>query len=470
MANGKDVEQLNSDWSGGMSVFEALAAVRSRRVGFGYRIDSGTTAPHPATGNPLVQAKGPLEFVSQKPPVPLTEAEEALLCWSACGPNGVANWDISMDGGFHELTWISGRTAPAPGNSHATDLLVINDHGAYIYKPTRDREAKQEIVQGTPTVSKVLDWYRKGTIQILDERPDIDFGLRAPGAPNATLMGPYQYNMNMPGSTWFLPLTDAGWLNSALINFFDYWHYYPTDEWNGGRPAGVEKWVEEGKLEMPVTIAAEEQLITQVESYPTGCMVQNIRLAAESMGLGTWCYCGFSPELLMGTMPEVARGLGFHVEAPNPKAPISTGQVKVFGIEGVKEATYVPSPRFRSAEQVVEFFYNEKYGSGGVMHRGDDNPMLKKNVTPWKPDVAKAEAHHPRNMPPEWVKEAFISYIDYCVQNFGQWPVTYNPMQMHFGVVVHHVDPDFYDKYYREGTLGDRHRERSRKALERAGG
>jgi hypothetical protein len=46
-----------------------------------------------------------------------------------------------------------------------------------------------------------------------------------------------QFNMNMPGSTGRIPIADCGWLNSALINTFDFWHMYPVDEWNGGRPA-----------------------------------------------------------------------------------------------------------------------------------------------------------------------------------------------------------------------------------------
>lgn len=458
MSQDDSANELRGMLESSVGLFDALRTVRSRRVGRGYRIDSGTVETHPATGRQLpLQEEGPLKFVSQKEPVPLSEAQEALLCWAACGPNGIANWDISMWGGFHELTHISGRTVPAAGNSMATDLLVINDAGAFIYKPGLDRSANIEIQGATDGASKILDWYRKGMIQILDERPDIDYSLRAAGAPHATLMGPYQHNMNKPGTTWFIPLTDVGWLNSALLNFFDFWHMYPIDEWNGGRPAGVEKWVREGMLELGTTIAGSEQLIFQVEQYPTGMMVQNIRLAAESLGLGTWCYCGFNPDLLMGALPEVARGLGFHVEAPNPKAPISTGQTKIFGIEGVKEATYVPSPRFKSAEQLVDHWYAEKYGPGGPFHRGDDN-YLKKGRTPWKPGPTGAIAEHPRNMPAPWVKDALTAYIDYCVQNFGQWPVTVNPMQAHFGVVVHQIDDAFYDQYYKDGILTPRHR------------
>jgi hypothetical protein len=455
-----DRERLKWAFEKSASFFQLLTTVRSRRVGRGYRIDSGTEVKHPATGRTLKQAGGPMKFISRKEPLPLTRLEEALISWAACGPSGLVAWDISLDGGFHELTWVAGRTVPSPGNSLATDLLVINDSGAYIYKPTRKRSRPIEI-QSEADYDKVLQWWDEGLVQILDERPDVDHALRVPGAPSAVLMGPYQFNLNMPGSTWFIPLNDAGWLNSALINFLDCWHFYLVDEWNGGRPAGLEKWVKEGMLELPVTIAGEEQLIFQVEQYPIGCMVQNMRLAAEAMGLGAWVFCGFNPEILMGMMPEVTRGLGFHIEAPNPKAPVSTGQTKIFGIEGVKEATYVPSPRFKSAEQLVKAWYDEKYAPGGTLHRGEEN-YLRKIGSPWNTDTTEKIIADRRTRPSEWVQEALISYIDYCVKTFGQWPVTYNPMQAHFGAVIHNVDEEFYDRYYKEGYITDSIRNRAK--------
>ena len=82
-------------------------------------------------------------------------------------------WDISLDGGFHELTWIAGRTALRAGNSRGTDLLVINDSGAYIYKPSLERSGPIEI-KSEADYDKVVRWYEEGLIQILDQRPDID--------------------------------------------------------------------------------------------------------------------------------------------------------------------------------------------------------------------------------------------------------------------------------------------------------
>ena len=94
-------------------------------------------------------------------------------------------------------------------------------------------------------------------------------------------MGPYQVNMNRPGTTWFIPLTDAGYLNSALINFMDCWHMYFIDEWNGGRPAGTEKWIGEGKLEMRTTIAAEEQLIFVKKRLSAHAYPREVEFVAE---------------------------------------------------------------------------------------------------------------------------------------------------------------------------------------------
>src|SRR5437870_1174611 len=145
---------------------QLLATLRSRRVALGYAIESGEPEPR-ASGRTLVQEKGPLSFKSAHEPVPLSELEEALIAWSACGPNG-------------------------------------------------------------------------------------------------TLFGPYQFNLNRQGQTWFIPITDVGWLYfSVLLNLFDAWHLYFVDDADM-KPAGVEKWIGEGKLEFPITISQIEQFMFQV--------------------------------------------------------------------------------------------------------------------------------------------------------------------------------------------------------------
>src|SRR6266545_1999223 len=203
--------QLKHYFEGTRTLPQLLATLRSRRVGLGYSIESGQAETRGATGRTLQQQRGPLAFVSEHPTLPLSEVEEAILAWSACGPNGLVHWDIAVHGGFHELVHIAGRTAVSPGNSFATDLLVIKDQGAFLYNPGTERERMVEI-QGEDDYHKVLDWYRRG-----------------------------------------------------MHNLFDAWHLYFTDD-QTGEPAGVGEWVGEGKLEFPITIGQIEQFIFQVET------------------------------------------------------------------------------------------------------------------------------------------------------------------------------------------------------------
>src|SRR2546427_10939979 len=84
------------------TIFEVLRTVRSRRIGRGYRIDSGAVDLHPVTKRPMLQEAGPNQFISRVRPAPLLEVEEALLAWAACGPNGIIAWDVSIDGGFNQ--------------------------------------------------------------------------------------------------------------------------------------------------------------------------------------------------------------------------------------------------------------------------------------------------------------------------------------------------------------------------------
>lgn len=439
-------EQLKLFFEETRPLGQLLATTRSRRVARGYAIESGIEEPRGATGRNVVQERGPLAFKSEHPVLPLTELEEAVICWAACGPNGMVNWDIAVNGGFHELTIIAGRTCPTPGNSHSTDLLVINDSGSYVYNPGEERERAVEI-QGEEDYGKVLRWYREGLHRVLDGRPDIDWATRAPGAPNATMFGPYQFNLNRDGQTWFIPITDIGFLYfSFLLNFFDFWHLYFVDD-QTGEPAGVGQWVREGQLEFPVTISTYDQFMFQVEMYPAGGTVQNMRLAAEAMGLGNWVFCGYFDDVLMGAYPDVARGLQFRCEPPNEKAPLATGALKIFGKEGIKEAQYVPSPRFPDGESIIKFHLEEKYGKGHTMSPGDDNWILT-HGGPFKADTFRSILEHPRSKVSDYAIEASIAFIDYCVDRYGQCPPYINPLQCNFGGVVHHVDEAFYEKYY----------------------
>src|SRR5260370_36632909 len=99
-----------------------LTTLRSRRVGQGYKIETGVEEQHPVTGRVLKEERGPLAFASTETVVPLSATEQAILSWSAIGPNCMVNWDVAIHAGVHELAGLAGMAAATPCNSLATAL------------------------------------------------------------------------------------------------------------------------------------------------------------------------------------------------------------------------------------------------------------------------------------------------------------------------------------------------------------
>src|SRR2546421_11991809 len=115
-------QQLRRFFEETPSVSKLLTTLRSRRVGLGYKIETGEEETHPVTGRVMKQERGPLAFASAEPVMPLSETEQAILCWAGIGPNGMVNWDIAVHGGFHEIAWVSGRTAAGAGKFFSAGL------------------------------------------------------------------------------------------------------------------------------------------------------------------------------------------------------------------------------------------------------------------------------------------------------------------------------------------------------------
>ena len=435
-----------------------LATVRSRRVGRGYSIEPGVEQIHAATGHRLFAKAGPLQFVSKKDPIALTELEEAVLAWSAGGPNGLIAWDIGVHtgGGGKEFSSAAGLNVPSPGNDavHAAYTFIVNDNGVHMYKPGPERSKPVEL-EDEKDYDKIMKWYRGSTKRILNKRPDISWATRAPGAPNATLFGPYQYNLNKPGSSWFIPVYDCAWLMLGMMaSIFADWHLYFIDD-QTKKPAGLDKWIKPGMLEFPLTISGIEWFFFQVEQYPVGCMLQNLRLVSEGMGLGTWSFCGYFDDVLMGAFPSIAKGFQMQ-STTNDKVP-STGSTQVLGIPGVLEATRIPGLKYKTPEEAVKGMYETRYTRGGVLAK-EDNYMLKSGG-PYKADVIKTVVNHPDEQIDDWVLEAIKAYLHYCIDKYGQWPINFNPLQAQFSATVHHIDEEFYEKYYARGYITEQIRD-----------
>jgi len=155
-------------------------------------------------------------------------------------------------------TWLcwAGRTIPAPCNDLAVDLFIVNDQGTWMYG--RWPSAALRSRSTTKTTTGRCSTGTRGQDQGPDTRIDIGAEL-GPGLANLT--GPWQYNVNRPGSTWFIPVADLGfeWFN-LLMPFYEYDHFYLSDP-ETGEPCGTQEFIKPGMLEVPCPVPIYDQLL-----------------------------------------------------------------------------------------------------------------------------------------------------------------------------------------------------------------
>jgi hypothetical protein len=438
-------ERLGAVFERGPSVFRLLSTLRTRRMGLGYRSETGEEETFRWSNNMIVrQREGPLAYKSECEPIRLTELEEALIAWAALGPNGIVAADIPVEGDLSSLLSWAGRTAPGSSNDSAVDLFIINDEGVSLYRPGPERMAPVEI-SGPEDYWKVLHWYRAGRTQIADRRPDVGWQTAPPGTHNVNAMGALQYNANRPGSTWFLPVGDVGleWVN-LLLSSYQFGGFYLQDS-DTDKPAGCDAWIKPGFLEVGFPIPIFDELALMQHSTEAACVVQNIRLACEAMGLGAWAMGGYSDDLLLGAYPEVAAGMGFSfLERDLARNPSRTATCQ--GLPGVLDAAMVPSARFRDAESLVRHVLGLRYGEGHHLAR-DDN-WAERNRGPFQANVLERVLQHPRAHIPDWVIDATIATIRYVVNKYGCAPAFTNPVRAKFSCQVHHVDLEYYRHFH----------------------
>lgn len=427
------------------SVFNLLSTLRTRRVGLGYKSETGTDETFEwASGGTAHQKEGPLSFASDKAPVPLTEVEEAIIAWAGLGPNGMVAADIPVNGDLSSLIYWAGRTAPGSSNDHSVDLLIISDRGVDLYRPGLARSKPVEI-EGPDDYWKVLNWYRTGLIHVSDARPNVDWSTAPPGTHNVRPMGALQYNLNRPGSTWFLPVGDLGreWVN-LLLSSYHFSGFYLEDV-KGNKPAGCDQWIRPGFLEVGFPLPVFDELVLMLHTSQAGAVVQNMRLACEALGLGGWTLGNYSDDMLLGAYPDVATGLGFSfAERDLDRNPSRTASC--IGLKDVMEAVCVPSPWFPTARSAVDHVMAARYGAHGVLTR-DDN-QAETSGGPFKEETLARIMEHPKAHIPDWVVDAATDTIAYIAEHYGCAPAYISPVRAKFSLQVHHIDEDYYKKFH----------------------
>ena len=123
------------------ALLDILRGRRSRRFGLGMKM-----------------VNGPLAYESRHPGVPLTEEEEALLAFAACGVTGYALADLVYERGHGGtiMAGLLGRTIPSGDAIQTVALVVMNREATYYLKRPQDfsdaRIEKRPLRQLVPSV------------------------------------------------------------------------------------------------------------------------------------------------------------------------------------------------------------------------------------------------------------------------------------------------------------------------------
>jgi hypothetical protein len=353
--------------------------------------------------------EGPLAYTSAATPLPLSETEEALLVAAGAGISGTALWDM----GRRPVAFgpDEGHTFPSTSRGRRTALFFTNDAGVYVMDPTA----------ATPTTrDTVLDVHRQrrrtlraGRLEIPREVPPF--------------FGHNLWDSNMPGATVFIPIVDVSHALIALIGGLvdgergRYVRGYSggmniVDDRHGGRPAGTERWQRSGLIDrarvLPLSLL--ERHATYFMFSEPAAICQNIFLATEALGLGGWMHCGFLSLRML-------EALGFRMMEPG----VAAGWPNPVGLDGVFEG-YCP-PYFPTMGAAVDAALARLSRVPPIVEISEEGLACTKAV------------------------------CTYIYETVGRFPATVDTMHLMWLMQAHHLDLEFYDRFFGPGAYGSMH-------------
>jgi hypothetical protein len=404
---------------------QALLGRRARRFGHGMEIPSG-----------------PLAFKSGKDPLPLTELEQSILILAA---TGVSGWTFGVPFGprtpesHAEFTLrFTGRTAPTAAGLGTPALFFTNDNGCYCTR-TRDlRPDQMQILNGDEIdLDNLLSVCRKSTMRIRDSRLDL------PSSP-PHILPPNLWWANKTGSTLFMPVGDASEECLGILGLMIR-HGVMVVDHETGEPAGnLEPFIRSGLLDRGKELPLSELLsdVHECMCLELAFMGHNIVLMLQAMGLGGLYFNGMDGLSALGAYSrDGVTGLGFRfIEDERWVTP------NAVGLDGVYEA--LCPPYYPDMHAAVEAFVKRKFGPGGAYDPDTPGPWkksdnVKKTVAPYHKDFVDCMSEVAR----------------YIYDKYGKFPGIRTTIMLPGFVQAHHLDTDFYDTHYREGSYLQTHAE-----------
>ncbi|CAN5752054.1 hypothetical protein BH23ACT5_BH23ACT5_21910 [soil metagenome] len=405
------------------SLMGALAGRRARRFGLGMEIPSG-----------------PLAFRSRHEPVPLSDAEQAVLVAAA---TGVSGWNFGVPHGPHQpdehgsfTLRYTGRTAPTAAGIGTPVLFYTDDNGTYV---TNTRDVEPKSMAGTNEVggdlAQIVDVCREHTTKLSDNRLDVPAA-----APH--MLEPNTWMANAPGSTLFMPMADASEQYLAMLALFVANGYVMADD-RAGRTAGeLAPFIRSGLLDeqKPFPLSVLDQVVHESTCAEVSFMAHNVVLAMQAIGLGGLYFNGLNRWSVLGAFADDGiEGLGFtfaHDEewtVPNP-----------VGLDGIFEGSCPPyHPDMRSA---VEAMVHRKFGPGGAYDPSTPGPwnrsdLVKGSVTPHSDEFV----------------DCLTEIAQYTYDTYGRIPGTVQTMILTGFAQAVHIDTEYYDTHFAPGTYLETH-------------
>lgn len=357
----------------------------------------------------LLSKRAGLNYISREKPVALNELETAILCFATSGITGVTVEEIRHLMGH--LTVI-GRTAASPCASNTLALFFTNDEGVYYYKTNVTEEIipknKMRIVS-TKDRKKIFNDYKKNTLKLKENRLEI---------PREAIGSAFESMVNLLGTTLFIPISDTTreYINMLFTGLCQFRWQLWDEVYN--QPAGVGKWIDNGFLNgKRMTIYQYEDMLPWLCNLEAGMAMQNLSLAATSMGLGSF---------MMHTidLPTVMKALNMRFEQVKEKSfPQATANP--VGIDGILEGC---CPPYKTINKAIEEIADLKFGPNGIYGKnGYDLPKIKIYET---------------------ILEIVKSYCNYVYETYGKIPKYHDAMYIPILAQIHHLDIGFYEKIF----------------------
>ena len=394
---------------------EALLGRRSRRFFMGAEIPDGV-----------------FKYKSRFEPVPLTEMEK-LLVVAACGGN--TSWHHMIFRADRYAPHLSnyaaaagGRTFPSSAGFHTSMTFFTDDEGVCVLD-TRDAPAFADRADdGSLDPEEFLESMLSRVRKIRDGRLKLP-----PAVPHVEAHNTWV--VNHPGTLLVTPVGDLA--QHVLLNLCYMLQngLVLTDDIHRRPVPGIEKF--KGIVDVantwPLTFVEQWSLAELTTELATGCYAGALML--QAMGLGGWMFNGIDAFSFLGASgnPDVP-GLGFRYDTderwpyPNPT-----------GLAGVMEG-YCP-PHYPDMRAAVDAVCERKFGPGGPFH--PDTPG------PWKDSRTVRSAARVHS---EEFRQCVALQAQYVFDAFGKFPGTVPSIFLLMHLQAHHLDLEFYDRFFRPGS------------------